>query len=94
MPYLKYGVEAENFIAMTLNDLQELLGADLRNIKGQSSATGGCNRQPSQKLFIGSTNPIDSKSSEASTSLATASAVGSASLPSPSRATEVRLELL
>ncbi|KAL8527417.1 hypothetical protein ACS0TY_005323 [Phlomoides rotata] len=70
---------------------EELFGADLRNIKGQSPTSGGCNRQPSRKQFIESTNPTDSKSSEASTSLSITNlcAVDSASLPSTSKATEV-----
>ncbi|KAI3450037.1 hypothetical protein Pfo_006702 [Paulownia fortunei] len=70
---------------------EELLGADLRNIKGQLSTSGSSNRQPSRKQFMESTNLSDSKSSEASTSLSIDNlcAVDSASLPSTSRAAEV-----
>ncbi|KAL0437170.1 UNVERIFIED_CONTAM: Rho GTPase-activating protein 7, partial [Sesamum radiatum] len=46
---------------------EELLGADLRNIKGQLLTSGSSSRLPSRKLFIEPTNSSDSKSAEAST---------------------------
>ncbi|KAL0370312.1 UNVERIFIED_CONTAM: Rho GTPase-activating protein 7 [Sesamum angustifolium] len=70
---------------------EELLGSDLRNIKGQLLTSGSSSRLPSRKLFIEPTNLSDSKSAEASTSLSMDDlcAVDSPSLPSTSRAAEV-----
>ncbi|KAL0390767.1 UNVERIFIED_CONTAM: Rho GTPase-activating protein 7 [Sesamum calycinum] len=70
---------------------EELLGTDLRNIKGQLLTSGSSSRLPSRKLFIEPTNLSDSKSAEASTSLSMDDlcAVDSPSLPSTSRAAEV-----
>lgn len=70
---------------------EELLGSDLRNIKGQVLTSGSSSRQPSRKQFIDSTSLSDSKSTEASTSLSVDDfgAVESASIPSTSRAGEV-----
>jgi len=70
---------------------ESLLGTDWRNIKGQVLASG---RQPSRKQFLES-SPSDSKSTEASTSMSVddLGALDSASVPSTSRAAEVRIKL-
>ncbi|KAI3461160.1 hypothetical protein Pfo_017823 [Paulownia fortunei] len=70
---------------------EELLGLDLRNIKGQLLTSGGNSRLPSRKQLVESASLSDSKSTEASTSLSLDDlcAVDSASLPSTSRAAEV-----
>ncbi|KAM7502418.1 hypothetical protein LguiB_001322 [Lonicera macranthoides] len=71
---------------------ENLLGADLRNIKGQVLASGSSSRQPGRKQFIDSTTSLtDSKSTEASASLSMDEfcAVESSSIPSTSRAAEV-----
>nr|XP_027102572.1 rho GTPase-activating protein 7-like isoform X1 [Coffea arabica] len=70
---------------------EELLGSDLRNIKGQVLTSGSSSRQPSRKQFIDSTSLSDSKSTEASTSLSVDEfgAVDSVAIPSTSRAGEV-----
>lgn len=48
--------------------MQELLGADMRNVKGQVPTSESSSRQPARKLFL-DTTLTDSKSTEASTSL-------------------------
>uniref|UniRef100_A0A5B7AVZ7 Putative rho GTPase-activating protein 7 isoform X1 n=1 Tax=Davidia involucrata TaxID=16924 RepID=A0A5B7AVZ7_DAVIN len=70
---------------------ESLLGADLRNIKGQVLTSCSSSRQPARKQFIESTSLSDSKSTEASTSISMDElcAVDSASVPSTSRAVEV-----
>ncbi|KAK4408311.1 Rho GTPase-activating protein 7 [Sesamum angolense] len=70
---------------------EDLLGADLRNVKGQLLTSGSSSRLPSRKLFIEPTNLSDSKIAEASTSLSMDDlcTVDSPSLPSTSRAAEV-----
>lgn len=71
------------------------LGAELRNIKGQTLISGNTSRQLSHKKFLGTTSLSDSKSTEASTSLYMDDfgAVNSAGMPSTSRPAEVRLDL-
>lgn len=73
--------------------MQELLGSDLRNIKGQVMILTPGTRQPSRKQ-LRETSLSDSKSSEASTSLSVGECgvVDSAPLHSTSKATEVRNE--
>lgn len=70
--------------------MQELLGADTRNIKGQVLTSGASSRRPARKLFL-DTTLSDSKSTEASTSLSLdeLGAVDSPCGPSISRAIEV-----
>lgn len=71
------------------------MGTDWRNIKGQVLASSGNgSRQPSRKQFIES-SPSDSKSTEASTSISVddLGAVDSASVPSTSKAAEVRIKI-
>lgn len=70
------------------------LGSDWRNIKGQVLASGNGSRQPSRKPFIDS-SPSDSKSTEASTSMSVdeLGVVDSGSVPSTSRAAEVRVKV-
>ncbi|XP_059665405.1 rho GTPase-activating protein 7-like [Cornus florida] len=70
---------------------ESLLGADLRNSKGQVLTSGSSSRQPSRKQFLDTTSLSDSKSNEASTSASVDElcAVDSASVPSTSRAVEV-----
>ncbi|KAL2510909.1 Rho GTPase-activating protein 7 [Abeliophyllum distichum] len=70
---------------------EELLGADLRNTKGQVLTSGSSSRQPARKQFIDSTSLSDSKSNEESRSLSMDDlcAVDSASIPSTSRVAEV-----
>ncbi|XP_057801200.1 rho GTPase-activating protein 7-like isoform X2 [Salvia miltiorrhiza] len=70
---------------------EELMGADVRNIKGQLFAYGSNGRLPSRKQLIEPTSLSDSKSTEASTSLSMDDfpAVDSAAVPSTSRAAEV-----
>ncbi|KAH6814815.1 Rho GTPase activation protein with PH domain-containing protein [Perilla frutescens var. frutescens] len=70
---------------------EELMGADMRNIKGQLLTHGSNGRLPSRKQLIESTSLSDSKSAEASTSLSMDDfpAVDSAALPSTSRVAEV-----
>ncbi|CAL5434049.1 unnamed protein product [Camellia sinensis] len=70
---------------------ESLLGAELRNIKGQVLTSGSSSRQPARKQFLDSASFSDSKSTEASTSISMDElcAVDSASMPSTSRATEV-----
>ncbi|XP_009790689.1 rho GTPase-activating protein 7-like isoform X2 [Nicotiana sylvestris] len=69
---------------------EELLGSDLRNIKGQVMILTPGTRQPSRKQ-LRETSLSDSKSSEASTSLSVGECgvVDSAPLHSTSKATEV-----
>lgn len=72
--------------------LQEsVLGSDWRNIKGHVLASGS-SRPSSRKQFLDSSNLSDSRSTEASTSISMDDicAVDSASMPSTSRAAEVR----
>lgn len=73
-----------------LEKMQELLGADMRNVKGQVLTSGASSRQPARKLFL-DTTLSDSKSTEASTSLSLdeLGAVDSPCGPSTSRAIEV-----
>ncbi|XP_028054050.1 rho GTPase-activating protein 7-like isoform X2 [Camellia sinensis] len=70
---------------------ESLLGAELRNIKGQVLTSGRSSRQPAQKQFIDSASFGDSKSIEASTSIYMDElyAVDSTSVPSTSRVAEV-----
>ncbi|GMP91454.1 hypothetical protein CsSME_00042151 [Camellia sinensis var. sinensis] len=70
---------------------ESLLGAELRNIKGQVLTSGRSSRQPAQKQFIDSASFGDSKSIEASTSISMDElyAVDSTSVPSTSRVAEV-----
>lgn len=70
------------------------MGADFRNIKGQG-LTSGSSRQHIWKQLLESTSFSDSKSTEASTSISMDEfcAVDSASVPSTSRAAEVRVVL-
>ncbi|CAI9781308.1 unnamed protein product [Fraxinus pennsylvanica] len=71
---------------------EELLGADLRNIKGQVLTSGSSSsRKPARKPFIDPPSLSDSKSNKVSTSLSMGDlcAVDSASIPSISRAAEV-----
>lgn len=69
------------------------MGADWRNIKGQGLATGSSSRVPSRKQFVDSTSLSDSKSTEASTNMSMDELCGvdSTSVPSTSRAVEVRV---
>ncbi|KAK6138243.1 hypothetical protein DH2020_027990 [Rehmannia glutinosa] len=72
--------------------LAELLGVDLRNIKGQSLTSGSNSRLPSRKQLVESASLSDSKSTEASTILSVddlCAVDSSTSLPSTSRVTEV-----
>ncbi|CAL5425446.1 unnamed protein product [Camellia sinensis] len=71
--------------------MESLLGAELRNIKGQVLTSGRSSRQPAQKQFIDSASFGDSKSIEASTSISMDElyAVDSTSVPSTSRVAEV-----
>ncbi|KAH1265651.1 Rho GTPase-activating protein 7 [Glycine max] len=73
---------------------ESLLGTNWRNIKGQVLASSNGTRQPSRKKFLKS-SPSNSKSIEASTSMSVddLGALDSASVPSTSRATEVRIKL-
>ncbi|XP_055833276.1 rho GTPase-activating protein 7-like isoform X2 [Solanum dulcamara] len=68
---------------------EELLGADMRNVKGQVLTSGASSRQPARKLFL-DTTLSDSKSTDASTSLSLDElcAVDSPCGPSTSRAIE------
>ncbi|KAK8637621.1 hypothetical protein V6N13_136095 [Hibiscus sabdariffa] len=69
-----------------------LLGPDWRNIKGQGLAIGNSSsRQPTQKQFMGSPSLSDPKSIEGSENMSMdeLGMVGSASIPSTSRAAEV-----
>lgn len=70
--------------------MQELLGADTRNVKGQVLTSGPSSRQPARKLFLDTTSS-DSKSIEASTSLSLdeLGAIDSPSVRSTSRTAEV-----
>lgn len=72
---------------------ENLLGADWRNVKGQGLAVGNSSRQPIRKQFMDSTSLSDSKSTEASANVTMDElcVVDSASIPSTSRAAEVRL---
>ncbi|KAK6235488.1 hypothetical protein SCA6_010825 [Theobroma cacao] len=71
--------------------LENLLGADWRNVKGQGLAVGNSSRQPIRKQFVDSTSLSDSKSTEASANVTMDElcVVDSASIPSTSRAAEV-----
>ncbi|KAK6272587.1 hypothetical protein POUND7_009670 [Theobroma cacao] len=71
--------------------LENLLGADWRNVKGQGLAVGNSSRQPIRKQFMDSTSLSDSKSTEASANVTMDElcVVDSASIPSTSRAAEV-----
>lgn len=82
-----------DFCSLIVFQQESLLGTEWRNIKGQVLATGSGARQPSRKPFVDSPSLTDSKSTEASTSISLdeLSAVDSATLPSTSRASEVRL---
>ncbi|GFQ02902.1 rho GTPase-activating protein 7 [Phtheirospermum japonicum] len=71
---------------------EDLLGSDLRNIKGQLSTSGTNSRLPPRKQLVQSASMSDSKSTEASTSLSVDDAVDSASLPSTSRAAEAMMD--
>ncbi|KAK6118071.1 hypothetical protein DH2020_048185 [Rehmannia glutinosa] len=73
---------------------EDLTGADLRNTKGQLSASGSSNRQPSRKEFMETSNLSDSKSNEStkSVSIDNLRAVDSASLPSTSRVVAEAME--
>lgn len=71
--------------------MQEFLGPDLRNIKGQLPTSR--NRQHSRKQFLEAANQSDSKSSDASTSLSNEN-LHPVELPSTSIAAEVNLKLL
>lgn len=70
-----------------------MLGQDWRNVKGQGLAIGNSSRQPTRKQFMESTSLSDSKSTEASVNMSMDElrVVDSASIPSTSRAAEVRL---
>ncbi|MBA0817173.1 hypothetical protein Gohar_001760 [Gossypium harknessii] len=70
---------------------ESLLGPDWRNVKGQGLAIGNSTRQPTRKQFVDSPNLSDSKIIEASPNMSINElcAVGSASIPSTSRAAEV-----
>ncbi|KAK4358926.1 hypothetical protein RND71_021155 [Anisodus tanguticus] len=69
---------------------EELLGADMRNVKGQVLTSGASSWQPARKLFP-DTSLSDSKSTEVSTSLSLdeLGAVDSPCGPSTSKAIEV-----
>ncbi|GFZ20625.1 Rho GTPase activation protein (RhoGAP) with PH domain-containing protein [Actinidia rufa] len=69
---------------------ESILGAELRNIKGQVLTSGSSSRQPARKHFGESASFSDSKSTEASTSISVDDlcAVDSASIPSTSRVAE------
>ena len=73
---------------------ESVLGSDWRNIKGQVLASGNGSRQQSRKPFIDS-SPSDSKSTEASTSMSVdeLGVVDSGSVPSTSRAAEVKVKV-
>ncbi|GMP75395.1 hypothetical protein CsSME_00032504 [Camellia sinensis var. sinensis] len=73
---------------------KSLLGAELRNIKGQVLTSGSSSKQPVRKQFLDSASFSDSESTEASTSISMDElcAVDSASVPSTSRATEVDIK--
>lgn len=73
--------------------MQEFLGPDLRNIKGQLPTSRNTNRQHSRKQFLEAANQSDSKSSDASTSLSNEN-LHPVELPSTSIAAEVNLKLL
>jgi hypothetical protein len=68
---------------------------DWRNIKGQVLASGNGSRQPSRKPPFIDSSPSDSKSTEASTSMSVdeLGVVDSGSVPSTSRAAEVRIKV-
>ncbi|CAN4119813.1 unnamed protein product [Withania somnifera] len=68
---------------------EELLGADMRNVKGQVVTSGASSRQPAPQLFL-DTTLSDSKNTEAYTSLSLdeLGAIGSPCGPSTSRAIE------
>lgn len=74
---------------------ESLLGPDWRNVKGQGLAVGNSSRQSIRKQFMDSTSLSDSKSTEASAnmSLDELCVVDSASIPSTSRAAEVRMNV-
>lgn len=80
-----------NPIHMLLLLQESMLGADWRNVKGHVLASGS-SRPSSRKQFIDPSNLSDSRSTEASTSISMDDicAVDSASMPSTSRAAEVR----
>ncbi|XP_057479282.1 rho GTPase-activating protein 7-like [Actinidia eriantha] len=69
---------------------ESILGAELRNIKGQVLTSGSSSRQLARKHFGESASFSDSKSTEASTSISVDDlcAVDSASIPSTSRVAE------
>lgn len=73
--------------------MQELLGSDLRNMKGQVLTSASGMRQPARKQLRES-SLSDSKSTEVSTSLSAGEcdAVDSSPLHSTSKATEVASE--
>lgn len=73
--------------------MQELLGSDLRNMKGQILTSASGIRQPARKQ-LRETSLSDSKSTEASTSLSVGEcgAVDSSPLHPTSKATEVTSE--
>ncbi|PWA75680.1 Pleckstrin homology domain-containing protein [Artemisia annua] len=70
---------------------ETLLGAELKNNKGQTLMNGNTSRQPSRKHFLDSPSLSDSKSTEVSTSLSMddLGVVDSAGIPSTSRPAEV-----
>ncbi|KAM7272443.1 hypothetical protein ACFE04_027106 [Oxalis oulophora] len=67
---------------------ENMLGADWRNSKGPSLATGSSNRPSSRKQFVESTSLSDSKSTEASTNISIDELGVVDSAPSTSRAIE------
>ena len=71
------------------------MGAEWRGVKEQALASGNGSRQPSRKRPVDSNSPCDSKSTDASTSMSVDElcAIDSTSLPSTSRAAEVRIEI-
>lgn len=78
------------YLFKTPEKMQEPLGADMRNFKGQVLTSGASSRQPVRKLFL-DTTLSDSKSTEASTSLSLDELgnIDSPCGPSTSRAIEV-----
>lgn len=71
--------------------LQEFVGADLRNIRGQVLTPGSSSRRPARHQFMDSTGLSDSKSTGASmiSSVDDLSYVDSAAMTSTSRPAEV-----
>lgn len=67
---------------------EELLGADVRNIKGQLLISGSNSRQPARKQFLEPTNLTDSKNADLNLSTDGHGVVDTSSIPSTSRAGE------